>query len=186
VKRLNKNLEDTGKQYQRNEKNNKYEKIDLTKVYQLALLGMTNEELAKFFGVSDATWSCWLNGGADKIPGLLEAIIEGREGVYAKIADRLAQRAMGFTHKSKKVHYDAEIGEFVEHDIEVVYPPSEAAGMWMLKNGRPQNWKDKTIVEGPNGEAVSQPVVNIITSDDKIKKLMEDELTAKNQKNEAS
>jgi hypothetical protein len=161
----------------------KYIKLDLKKIYRLCILGMTNEELAEHYDVKYETWSQWCNSKSKTYkPALTEVIAAGREDIAARVADRLVQRALGYKHKAKKFFYDSQSGEVVSQEYIEHYPPSEQAAMFILKNKRPQDWKEKQIIEGPNGSAASVVNVTVLTDDSKIKKLMEDKKMAETKK----
>jgi hypothetical protein len=153
----------------------KYIKLDLRKIYRLCILGMTNVELAEHYDVKVETWNQWANPASKTWkPGLSDAINKGREDIVSRVAERLVQRALGFKHKATKMFYDSQSGEVVKEEYTEIYPPSEQAAIFILKNKRPKDWKDKQIVEGPDGSSVSSVSVTVLTDEGKIKKLLED------------
>lgn len=162
----------------------KYIRLDLKKIYRLCILGMTNRELAEHYDVQYETWMAWLRPESKAYkPELQTCITAGREDIVAKVADRLMQRAMGYKHKAVKMFYNAEEDKVVKQNYTQRYPPSESAAMFILKNKRPKDWKEKQTIEGPNGENVGgTTIVNVLTSDDKINKLMKDKKEKENDK----
>lgn len=165
----------------------KFVKIDLKQVYRLCILGMTNEELAEHYYVKYETWMQWINPSSKTWkPGLAETIAKGREDIVAKVAERLVQRALGYKAKATKMFYDSQSGEVVKEEYIEHYPPSEQAAIFILKNKRPGDWKEKQIVEGPDGKSASNIQVHVLTDDNKIKKLLEDKANAEERKNKAN
>jgi DNA-binding XRE family transcriptional regulator len=107
------------------------------------LLGATNEDLAKYFEVSHQTINTWFT----EHPSFLDAIKKGREDADANVAKSLYQRALGYSHKAKKIFADAKSGEVVEVEYTEQYPPEVAAAIFWLKNRQRDKWRDKTHVE---------------------------------------
>lgn len=107
--------------------------------YNLCLLGATNADLARSFGVVEATIDNWIAS----IPEFLGAIKAGREEADAKVAKRLYSRACGYEHKAVKIFADAKTG--AEHVVEYIerYPPDTVAAIFWLKNRRPAQWREK-------------------------------------------
>ena len=97
--------------------------------YQLCLLGLIDEELAKTFGVSFQTLNTWKK----KHPKFLESIKEGRENADSNVAKSLYKKAMGYTYyetSRKKVN-----GKIVEtKTVKKHQPPDTAAAFIWLKN----------------------------------------------------
>jgi len=163
----------------------KFVKLDLKQVYRLCILGMTNEELAEHYYVKYETWMQWLNPDSKtyKQP-LAETIAKGREDIVSRVAERLVQRALGYKHKATKMFYDSQSGEVIKEEYIEHYPPSEQAAIYILQNKRPDKWKTKQTVEGPDGKAPSNISVTVLTEDSKIKKLLEDKAKKENEKGE--
>jgi hypothetical protein len=114
---------------------------------KLCRLGATDKELADFFGVDVATVNRWKHQHA----GFRDALKEGKSAADAEVADRLYQRALGFSHADTKImqHDGAPvIVPTVKH-----YPPDVVACIFWLKNRRPDLWRDKVGLEhsGPDG-----------------------------------
>ena len=97
------------------------------------LLGATDEELARFFGVPTETLRAWLA----EVPAFAEAVRSGRELADADVADRLYRRAIGYSHDAVRVFSDRQVS-YVEH-----YPPDTTACIFWLKSRQPDRWHDK-------------------------------------------
>lgn len=109
--------------------------------YQLALLGLTDAEMGKVWGVSEQTVNAW------KIAedGFLESINLGKDSADSVVANRLFKRATGYSHPAVKIFNDQGMPltvEYTEH-----YPPDTAACIFWLKNRQKARWRDKQEVE---------------------------------------
>ena len=108
---------------------------------KLCLLGATDIELAEFFQVSTATLDTWKKAHSE----FLSSITRGKDIADAEVAERLFQRALGYSHKAVKIMaVDKTVvrEEYIEH-----YPPdTQAASLW-LRNRQPKKWRDKQDVE---------------------------------------
>ncbi len=110
--------------------------------FRLALLGSTNEDIAKFFNISESTLYEW----CIKHPKFAESIKAGGEEADTKVAKSLYQRALGYEHKAQKIVLDRS-GEWKVKDYIERYPPSEVAAIFWLKNRKPKDWREKLDIE---------------------------------------
>lgn len=120
---------------------------------KLALLGLTDEEMANVFGVDVSTLYRW----KAEHPGFREAINEGGAAADARVADRLYHRAMGYEHADVDIRVvDKEI---VQTEITKYYPPDTAAAIFWLKNRQRSKWRDKveTGLTDKEGNDVLKP-----------------------------
>lgn len=129
--------------------------------YKLCLLGATDEDIAKFFGVAVSTVNLW----KQKHGEFSEALKAGKMHADANVADRLFQRAMGYSHEAVKIMTRAiGGGESVIEEVPYTehYPPDTTAAIFWLKNRQPKLWRDKTQQElsGPEGAPIA-PVINL-------------------------
>ena len=116
----------------------------------LCLLGATNDELAKVFGVDTRTISDWLVTR----PEFSHAIKQGRELADAEVSRALYRKATGtWTQPAVKIVAKIETlpdGRQVKSEHIVPYtehfPPDTAAAFIWLKNRRPDLWRDKKEV----------------------------------------
>lgn len=108
---------------------------------KLCLLGSTDKELADFFEVCETTLDTWKH----EYPEFLGSIKQGKSQADANVADRLYQRAMGFTHPEVDIRViDHQI---IKTDITKVYAPDPAAAIFWLKNRQRGKWRDKIETE---------------------------------------
>lgn len=110
-------------------------------VYRLGLLGLTDAELAGFFGVSEQTITDWEKAH----PEFLGSRARAREDADGKVARALLHRAMGYHHPD--VHITSYEGQVTMTPIVKHYPPDTQAASWWLKNRQPTKWRDKVEVE---------------------------------------
>ncbi|MDE2099816.1 MAG: helix-turn-helix domain-containing protein [Patescibacteria group bacterium] len=118
--------------------------------YELALLGLTDQALAKCFEINPDTLYEWQKAH----PEFREALLRGKELADRRVADALYQRALGYSHYSVKIfnHEGAPlVVPFIEH-----YAPDVTACIFWLKNRQPARWRDKQHVEH-EGDAVVLP-----------------------------
>ncbi len=124
----------------------KIEYIELVKNY--AILGATEEEIAEFFDVTHKTITIW----KQKYPEFKAALNEGREIADARVAKALYTRALGYSCPDTDIKVID--GEIVKTNVTKHYPPDTTAGIFWLKNRRPNEWRDKKVVEGEGGVIV--------------------------------
>lgn len=109
---------------------------------KLALLGLTDAEIAEFFGVAGSTLALW----KVTYPAFSESLNAGGIQADANVADSLYRRAMGevvFVEKREK-NKDGEV-ETVRLLQQVPADPG-AAKLW-LTNRQPKKWRDSRALE---------------------------------------
>jgi hypothetical protein len=116
-----------------------YQPIYAEQTLKLCKLGADDAELANFFGVTETTINRWKHTH----PDFCESLREGKNLADANVADRLYQRAMGYSHDAVKIVADANTGNdhsvmYTEH-----YPPDTTACIFWLKNRRSDRWRDR-------------------------------------------
>lgn len=93
---------------------------------ELALLGLTDEVMAKVMGIGLATLESWKR----KYPEFLEALSEGKLKADAKVAAALYKRAVGY--KIKEDHVSIFKGEAIVTQVEKEIPPDPwSAARWL-------------------------------------------------------
>lgn len=115
--------------------------------YSMALLGVTDAQLAAAFGVSEQT----LNGWKSAHPNFLESLKSGKDEADAKVVRSLYERALGYSHPAVKI-ITVPRGNNQGSDIEEVpytehYAPDTTAAIFWLKNRQRQNWRDRMDME---------------------------------------
>lgn len=107
---------------------------------KLALLGLTNAEMATFFGIDERTFYRWMN----EEPAFRQAVNDGKVIADANVAESLYKRATGEHVQIEKIVKKDGVHEVIKV---MTYIPGEAgAAMNWLKNRRRQDWQDKVDV----------------------------------------
>jgi hypothetical protein len=124
------------------------------RVFKLALLGVTDEEMADVLGIALSTLYAWKKTHAE----FSEAITRGKLDADSEIAHSMYQRAKGYSHRAVKiaVNADGDITKvpYVEH-----YPPDTAAATMWLTNRRHGAWKRHITHDGEVGVPVQYVVI---------------------------
>ncbi len=108
---------------------------------KLALLGLTDREMAEFFGVTERTLNNWKN----EHPAFFQSLNEGKTIADANVADSLYRRATGeVVFIEKRVKNDDGHYEIIRLSQQVPADPG-AAKLW-LTNRRGQNWRESKDV----------------------------------------
>jgi len=118
-----------------------YAKINLDQVKTLARKGFTDAELAGFFDVAISTIYFWKN----EHPEFLEALKLGKEEADNKVERSLFESATGYSHPD--THVAVSEGQVILTPITKIYKPDTTAGIFWLKNRRPDKWRDKMEVQ---------------------------------------
>jgi hypothetical protein len=105
------------------------------------MLGATVDDLAGLFEVESATITEWIAG----FPEFAAALKQGREVADATAAERLFQRAIGFSHEVEKVVQSGGTPVTVKYTER--YPPDATALVFWLKNRQRGRWRDKVEPE---------------------------------------
>lgn len=106
------------------------------RAYRLALLGLTNEELAVSFGVSPKTIVKWMKNH----PRFNQSVTKGREEADSKVAQSLFKRATGY--KIQDTYIAVIKGEIVTHEYTKEFVPDTTAAIFWLKNRQKDKWAD--------------------------------------------
>jgi hypothetical protein len=105
----------------------------------MALLGLTDEQMAVAFDVSEVTLWNWKNHHGK----FRDALTRGKVRADGRVAESLYKRAMGYSHEAVKIFMPAGADAPVYAPYTVHYPPdTQAASLW-LRNRQPGLWRDK-------------------------------------------
>ncbi len=108
--------------------------------YQLALLGFTDREMAKVWGVADQTIACW----KVEHPEFRKALEEGKAPADAKVAYSLYQRCIGMYVTEEKVIVVRGIPQVITYKRYI--PPETEAIKFFLGARQRETWSQKTEV----------------------------------------
>jgi len=106
---------------------------------KLCKLGATDKEMADFFETTEQTINAWKKAH----PEFLESLKRGKQEADANVAERLYQRATGYSHAAVKIVANATTGDVVQVPYTEHYPPDTTAAIFWLKNRAPQQWRDR-------------------------------------------
>jgi len=110
--------------------------------HKLALLGLTDGEIAEFFGVDEATINNWKN----EHPAFFESLNAGKVSADADVAASLYRRAMGevvYTERRVK----GKDGEYEVIRLMQSVPSDPGAAKLWLTNRQPRLWRDKQEID---------------------------------------
>ena len=127
-----------------------YKEEYIEQAYKLALLGLKDTEIAKFFCVSEKTLNTW----KEKYPEFLQSLKKGKLDADGEVVKSLYNRAVGAVVtvqqaiKIKNVSYKDGKRLRETEDVRVVelkqeIPPDTTACIYWLKNRQPEKWRDK-------------------------------------------
>jgi len=131
----------------------KYRPEFCDQVRKLCQLGLTNEELAKFFEVSRETLNQWMH----RYPEFRAELLEGKTLADAEVANKLFHRACGYSHAAVKIlQYEGApiVVDYTEH-----YPPDTMACIYWLNNRRRQNWQRTPDKDGGDDDLPPTKVI---------------------------
>jgi hypothetical protein len=121
-------------------------------VRKLALLGLNDEEMAKFFGVTPQTFYNW----QEENPAFFEAVHEGKIVADANVADSFYKRATGEHVEIEKAYRNKTTGEVEIVKVKTYIPGDASAALNWLKNRKADKWRDKQLIEHSGDE--NQPI----------------------------
>lgn len=109
---------------------------------KLALLGLTDEEIAAFFGVTKQTLNNWKR----QFPAFFDSLNAGKTIADAEVAESLYRRAKGeVVFVEKRVKDDNGNYEIIRLSQQIPADPG-AAKLW-LTNRQGRLWREKSHVE---------------------------------------
>lgn len=117
-----------------------YKKEYDEQVEKLCKLGLTDKELAKFFGVTEKTINNW------KIahPSFLQSIKGGKVLADANVVQSLYNRALGYSHNEDDIR-TLSIGDGMSEIVITPtvkhYPPDTTACLAWLHNRQREKWQ---------------------------------------------
>ena len=123
--------------------------------YKLALLGLTDAEIAAFFEVHEDTINEWKSAH----PEFSVSIQKGKLPADSNVAASMYHRAKGYSHEAVKIFMPTGATEPVYAPYTEHYPPdTQAASLW-LRNRQPKLWRDKQEHEHSGSLTLEQLVL---------------------------
>jgi hypothetical protein len=118
-------------------------------VFEMALLGLTDVQMARVLGVSEVTFNEY-----KKLPEFLKSLTQGKEDADAKVAKAMYKRALGLTITEDALTRDGEVVQLKKE-----LPPDTAAAKHWLANRQRALWAN-------NGETTinsDKPIIITLT-----------------------
>lgn len=109
---------------------------------KLALLGLTDIEIAEFFGVTERTINNW----KDEYPAFFQSLNAGKIQADAEVADSLYRRAVGEVIVVERREKTSS-GEFETIRLSQQIPADPGAAKLWLTNRQGRLWREKSHVE---------------------------------------
>jgi transcriptional regulator with XRE-family HTH domain len=153
---------------------------DLDLLYKLALLGLTNQELADFYDVAMSTLSLWIKNEKE----FSETLKRGRELADADVANSLRREASGYRYYTKTITKKKKSGEVVEETVPATEDEFNAAGgtltiqehyarpnttaqFFWLQNRQPHLWQNKKNVHVSSPDKSMAKIAKMLRKRDK-------------------
>lgn len=136
-----------------------YDEAMNDQAHKLALLGMTDEEMATFFGVTAQTFYNWQK----EHPPFFEAVQSGKVVADAEVAHSLYRKATGITYEVERLRKNAE-GLAEKVSLKVYEPPDTGAMKLWLTNRRRKDWADNVKVMGDENAPIRHVIERRIVS----------------------
>lgn len=128
----------------------KFEARFVQQARKMALLGLTQAEIASVLGVAESTFKVWMK----EHPAMELAVKEGRVLADANVAAALYERAIGYSHKETVLHQFG--GRIIKTTVTKHYAPDTQAATKWLHNRQSKLWKSQ--VDPDQGEDMPTPV----------------------------
>jgi hypothetical protein len=132
----------------------KYKEAFNDQVFEMALLGLSDSQMANIIGVTEQT----LNNWKLEHPKFFESLTQGKESADAKVAKAMYKRALGLTIIEEALTKDGQIVQLRKE-----LPPDTPAAKHWLANRQRKLWAN-------NGESTmytNEPLIIIRTEGDK-------------------
>lgn len=113
-----------------------FSKVKMEQVEMLAKAGWTDEQMAKFYGVTRQTWFNWKAAH----PEFFDALKDWKLEADHQVEKSLYQRAIGCETVEQRVVGTGENAEVM--DLIKQHPPDTTACIFWLKNRIPGEWRD--------------------------------------------
>lgn len=126
--------------------------------------GLTDEQIAANVGVAYSTLRTW----RDKYSALSAALKKGKEVIDRQVENALLKRALGYRYKetTRELITDKETGLselVVTKVVEKEVVPDTTAQIFWLKNRKPEEWRDKRVIDDNSAEKSAELIQNMQT-----------------------
>lgn len=126
--------------------------------------GLTDVQIAEKIGISKQTFYDWKKKYAD----FSDSLKKGKEVVDRQVENALLKRALGYRYKetTRELVTDKETGVcdlVVTKVVEKEVVPDTTAQIYWLKNRKPEQWRDKRVVDDSSPEKSAELIRNMQT-----------------------
>ena len=120
--------------------------------------GLTDEQIAKNIGISRSTLNEWKKKYSD----ISDTLKRGKEVIDRQVENSLLKRALGYEYE--EVSEKFEYGVLTERKVtkKQVVPDTTAQIFW-LKNRKPEEWRDKRVIDDSSAEKSAELIQNMQT-----------------------
>jgi hypothetical protein len=128
--------------------------------------GLTDEQIAQSIGISRSTLKEWKK----TFPAISAALKKTKELVDDEVENALLQSAKGFEYEEEVWErvWNSAKGDFelvLTKKTKKVFPPSNTAQIFWLKNRRPELWRDKVESHmSVSANTATKTIAELITS----------------------
>jgi len=136
----------------------KYQPEYVNQVVKLCRLGATDKAIADFFEVNEDTINEWKK----RHPEFSEALKRGKLQADAEVADKLFQRATGYSHPDVDIKVIS--GKIRKTKLIKHYPPDTTAAIFWLKNRAKEIWREKQHIQFDPEEATEEQLDRIVAA----------------------
>lgn len=131
--------------------------------------GLTDEQIASNMGIGYSTLQTWKS----KYQDIRDTLKRGKEVIDRQVENALLKRALGYRYKetTRELMIDKQTGIselVVTKVVEKEVAPDTTAQIFWLKNRKPQDWRDKRVVDDSD-EKSSEIIRNMQTITDILK-----------------
>lgn len=110
---------------------------------RLAMLGLTDADMAEFFSVSERTLNTWKKAH----PDFLQSLKAGKIEADTLVAAGLYQSAIGGHVVTETREQEGSDGSITRTKETKQVPPNVTAQIFWLKNRQPARWRDKQEIQ---------------------------------------
>lgn len=126
--------------------------------------GLTEEQIAHNMGISRSTLSEWKKKHSD----ISDTLKRGKEVIDRQVENSLLKRALGYRYKetTRELITNKETGHselVVTKVVEKEVVPDTTAQIFWLKNRKPEDWRDKRVVDDSSTEKSGELIRNMQT-----------------------
>lgn len=126
--------------------------------------GLTDEQIAHNMGISRSTLSEWKK----KYPDISDTLKSGKEVIDRQVENALLKRALGYSYKETTRELVADKRTGISHMqvtkvVEKEVVPDTTAQIFWLKNRKPEEWRDKRVIDDSSAEKSAELIQNMQT-----------------------